>query len=82
MRKILLATAASLAVVTAVGLYSDRANAMALATPNGLRAAAESTDLAQEVRWVCRYNQWTGRRHCWWEPRHRRHWRYRHWRRW
>jgi hypothetical protein len=78
MRKILLAAGASIALVSATGLVASRADAMTLTTPSGVRSAAASTDLAQDVRWVCRYNWWSGRRHCWWEPR-RRHWRYRHW---
>jgi hypothetical protein len=79
MRRILLATIAAAAVVSAIGLTAGPANALTSTAPTGLREAIDSTDLAANVRWVCRYN-WQGRRHCWWEPpRHRRHWRHRHW---
>jgi len=78
MRKILVAAAASAAIVTTAGLVVDRADAMTLTAQSGVQAAADSTNLAQDVRWVCRYH-WNGRRSCWWEPSHRRSWRYRHW---
>jgi hypothetical protein len=75
MRKFLLATAAALAIVSAVGLGAGQTNAMTSTTPSGLREAIDNTNLTDNVRWVCRYN-WNGRRHCWWESP-RRHWRYR-----
>lgn len=78
MRKILLAATASVALVSAFGSLSDRADAMSLNTQTAVREAAEGTNLTQDVRWVCRYNAW-GRRHCWWEPRWRRHWRHGRW---
>ena len=56
MRKILVAAAASVAILLAIGLVADRANAMTLTTPSGVRAAIDSTNLAQDVRWVCRYH--------------------------
>ena len=76
MRKILLAAAASIAVISAPGLLADRADALTLPSQNTVRDAADSTNLAaQNVRWVCRYGYY-GRR-CWWEPGYRRYWRYR-----
>ena len=78
MRKALLATATTAAIVSAVGLMSGSANALTQTAPSGLREAVDSTNLAKDVRWVCRYN-WNGRRHCWWQPSHyrQRHWRHR-----
>ena len=76
MRRILLAMTAAVAVLSVAG----RADAMTLTAPNGLRAAIDSTNLAEEVRWVCRYN-WDGRRTCWWQPTHYRQ-PYRRYRRW
>jgi hypothetical protein len=80
MRRILLATATAVAVISAVGLDVRRADAMTLAAPIGLRAAIDSTNLAENVRWVCRYH-WNGRRSCWWEPGYyrQRYWRHRRW---
>ena len=75
MRKVVLTVAASAALVCAVGLGADRANAITLTSPNGVRDAAQNTNLAQDVRWVCRYNRW-GHRHCWWQPGYYR-WGYR-----
>ena len=76
MRRILLALTAAVAVLSVAG----RADAMTLTAPNGLRAAIDSTNLAEEARWVCRYN-WDGRRTCWWQPvRYRQP--YRRYRRW
>ena len=63
MRKILLAVAA--AGISASGLFAGGANAMAIMSPNDMRAAAETTDLIQDVGWVCRYRDWGGRR-CFW----------------
>jgi hypothetical protein len=78
MRRIFLATAASVAVLSAAGLVADRAAAMTLPTQGSMRAAIDSMNLMENVRWVCR-THWNGRRSCWWQPsyyRHR-HWRYR-----
>lgn len=74
MRKILLAAAATLAITTAAGLFSGSANAVTQSAPSAVREAADTVNLAQNVRWVCRYNYY-GRRHCWWQPG----WRHRHW---
>lgn len=72
MRRILLATVATATIFSAVGLISGGANALTQTAPSALREAADSTNLAQDVRWVCRSNYY-GRRHCWWEPGYRRH---------
>ena len=68
MRKILLAGAATAAVISAAGLYAGSANAVTLPTAqNSVRDAADNANgnLKQDVRWVCRYGYY-GRRHCWW----------------
>lgn len=79
MRKYIIA-AAAIALLSSTGLVTQNAQAMTLAAPGGVRAAAEGTDLVQEARWVCRY-YWNGRR-CWWEPNHRRWWWRHHRHRW
>jgi len=77
MRKILLGTAATLAIASAAGLYSGSANAVTQSAPSAVREAADSTNLAQDVRWVCHYGYY-GRR-CWWDGYRGRYWRHRHW---
>jgi hypothetical protein len=78
MRKILLGTAAIIIIISAAEVFTGSANALTQSAPSALREAADSTNLAQDVRWVCRHH-WNGRRSCWWEPSRRgRHWR-RHW---
>ena len=78
MRRILLAAAATAAVLSAPGLLADRADALTLPSQQAVRDAADSTQLTPDnVRWVCRWGYY-GRR-CWWEPGWRRHhWRYRY----
>ena len=71
MRKILLGTAATVAIISAAALCSGSANAVTQTAPSAVREAADSTNLTQDVRWVCRYGYY-GRRHCWWEPGYRR----------
>jgi hypothetical protein len=78
MRRTLLATAAALAVISANGLLAGRAEAVTAAAPSAVRDAADSTNLIQNVRWVCRYGYY-GRRHCSWAPGYYRYGRYRHW---
>jgi len=86
MRRIVLATATTIAVLAAATLAPGRAEAMALSTPAGIRAAIDDTSLAQDVAyvcrrvWVCGYYGCSWQRSCYWTDR--RHWRrYRHWRR-
>ena len=80
MRKIVLAVAATAALIAAPGLFAGKADALTLPSASTIREAADSTNLnAQNVRWVCRWGYY-GRR-CWWEPGYgyyRRHWRYRY----
>lgn len=84
MRPTILATAATLAVLTATtALAPNRAEAMALSTPAGIRAAIDDTGLAQDVAYICRRVWRCGpygcgwRRVCYWT---RPYWRHRHWR--
>lgn len=75
MRRILLGAAATMAIISAAGVFTGSANALTQSAPSAVREAADSTNLAQDVRWVCRGGYY-GRRHCWWEPGYRgRHWR-------
>lgn len=70
MRKIVFAAAASVAILSAAALVTDRAHAVTLPTAqNSLSDAADSANLKQDVRWVCSYSY--GRRHCWWAPGYR-----------
>jgi hypothetical protein len=90
MRRIIFATAATLAIVAAGSLAPNRAEAMTFTTPAGVQAAIDGNTLVQEVAYVCRRVWRCGpygcgwRRHCWWTGRpywRGRHWRG-HWRRW
>ena len=71
MRKSLLTIAATATILSAGTLVADRADAMTLTASSGMRAAIDSANLTQDVRWVCRYH-WGGRRSCWWEPSYSR----------
>jgi len=76
MRRTHLATAAALAVVSTTALLTGSAQAVTPAAPAAaMRDAADSTNLIQNVRWVCRWGYY-GRRHCWWVPSHYRRWHY------
>ena len=84
MRRMILAAAASLAVLAAGTLAPGRADAMAISTPAGIRAAVDSTSLAQDAAYVCSrvwgYRGW--RRSCYWTgPRYsaRPYWRSPYW---
>lgn len=92
MRRTILATAVTLAVIAAGSLAPGRAEAMALSTPAGIQAAIDDTSLAQDVAYVCNRVWRCGpygcgwRRACYWTGGGpywgHRHWRHRHWRRW
>jgi hypothetical protein len=56
--------AAAVAAVSATALFAGNANAIT-AAPDGVRAAADATVLTQDVRWVCRFGYYGGRR-CFW----------------
>jgi hypothetical protein len=94
MRRIVLALAATLAILVAGSLAPNRAEAMAVSTPAGIAAAVDAAGLAQDVAYVCRRVWRCGpygcgwRRACWWSgPRYygprryyrHRYYRYRHW---
>lgn len=72
MRRIVLATAATLALLVAGSLAPGRAEAMTISTPAGIAAAVDATGLAQDVAYVCRRVWRCGpygcgwRRSCWW----------------
>lgn len=72
MRRIVLATAATLVLLAAGSLAPGRAEAMTVSTPAGIAAAVDTTALAQNVAYVCRRVWRCGpygcgwRRVCWW----------------
>jgi len=74
MRRTLLVIAATVAVVSTGSLVTDRADAMTLSAPAGLRAAIADTGLTDQIAYVCR-NVWRcgsygcgWRRACYWRP--------------
>src|SRR5215813_5982872 len=54
MRRIVLATAATFAILTAGSLAPNRVGAMTVTIPTGLQAAIETTTLLEDVAVVCR----------------------------
>ena len=74
MRKLLLVFAAAVIVLALGFLPSNRAEAITLGTPAGIRAAIEATDLFDQVYYVCRpvwrcgYYGCGWQRVCWWRP--------------
>jgi hypothetical protein len=85
MRRIILTTAATLAILAAGALVPNRADAMTVTMPVGIHKAIDGTNLAQDIAYVCRRVWRCGpwgcgwRRACWWTgPRYYRyHRRYR-----
>jgi hypothetical protein len=83
MRRIVLATAVTLALLTAAAFNPGRAEAMALSTPAGIQAAIDDTSLAKDVAyicnrvWRCGYYGCGWRRACYWTGG--RYWGHRHW---
>jgi len=72
MRRLVLATAATLAILAAGSFTPNRAEAMTVTTPTGLQAAIEDTTLLQDVAVACRrvwrcgpYGGCGYRRVCW-----------------
>jgi hypothetical protein len=91
MRRIVLTTAATLAILAA-GSITNRADAMPVPMPAGIAKAIEGTNLAEDVAYVCRRVWRCGswgcgwRRRCWWSGprypypyRYRYGYRYRYW---
>jgi hypothetical protein len=72
MRRIVLAAAATLALLVAGSFAPNRAEAITVTTSTGLAAALEGGNLAQDVAYVCRRVHRCGpygcgwRRVCWW----------------
>lgn len=72
MRRIVLATAATFALLAAGALAPGRAEAMTISTPAGIAAAVDATGHTQDVAYVCRRVWRCGpygcgwRRACWW----------------
>jgi hypothetical protein len=72
MRRIILATAATLTLLAAGPFAPARTEAMTITTPTGLMSAIDGTSLAQDVAYVCRRVRRCGpngciwRRVCWW----------------
>ena len=54
MRRIVLAAAATLALLVAGSFVPNRAEAMTVTTPSGLMAAIDGTNLAENIAYVCR----------------------------
>ena|SRR5262245_28166710 len=54
MRRIVLATAATFAILTAGSLAPNRVGAMTVTIPTGLQAAIDTTTLLEDVAVVCR----------------------------
>ena len=72
MRRIVLAAAATLALLVAGSFAPNRTEAMTVTTPSGLMAAIDGTNLAESIAYVCRRVWRCGpygcgwRRACWW----------------
>lgn len=66
MRTYLLALFAAAAVIVSGAILPGPANAMALSTPAGIAAAADSTSLAENVAYVCRRVRVCGPYGCTW----------------
>src|SRR5262245_17604887 len=72
MRRIVLATAATLTILAVGSLVPNRAEAMTVAGPSGLEAAIDDTSLIQDVAcrrvWRCGTYGCGWRRICWGGP--------------
>ena len=73
MRRAILATAATLAILAAGSLVPNRAEAMTVTTPAGIQAAIKDSSLVQDVAcrrvWRCGpYGRCAWRRVCWGGP--------------
>lgn len=69
MRRLILATVATLSLFAAGPLVPDRAEAMTIAPPAGIQAALADRNLAQEVAYVCRRVWRCGPYGCGWRQR-------------
>jgi hypothetical protein len=79
MRRIILATAATLAFASLATFAPGPAEA-AVSAPSGIATAIDGTKLVEDAAYVCRRYRVCGRYSCWW--RKRCHWvrPYRYWR--
>ena len=68
MRRIVLTTAATLAILAA-GSITNRADAMTVAMPAGIAKAIDGSSLAQDVAYVCRRVWRCGPWGCGWRRR-------------
>jgi len=72
MRRTILATAATFAILAAGSLVPNRAEAMTVTTPTGIRAAIQDSNLVQDVAcrrvWRCGPHGCAWRRVCWSGP--------------
>jgi len=84
MRTFLLSLTAATALVSAVSVAPQRANAMTVNAASAIQAATEDSSLVQDVAYVCRHRYYRSGRVCFWTgPRYRGYHGYRRgWRRW
>lgn len=72
MRRTILATAATFAILAAGSLFPNRAEAMTVTTPTGIRAAIQDSNLVQDIAcrrvWRCGPHGCAWRRVCWGGP--------------
>lgn len=66
MRRLVLAVAATLALLAMGSLAPNRAEAMPVSTPAGIAAAVDAAGLAQDVAYVCRRAWRCGPYGCGW----------------
>ena len=69
MRRLILATVATLSLFAAGSLVPDRAEAMTVTTPAGIRAVLDHSTLAQDVAYNCRRVWRCGLYGCGWRQR-------------
>jgi predicted RNA-binding Zn ribbon-like protein len=85
MRRIILATAVTLALASAGMLAPGRAEAMTLPAPADLAVAIDGTNLVQDAAYVCRRVRHCGpngcswHKSCYWTGRLHRYWRHGRW---
>ena len=66
MRRTVLATAATLAILVVGSLVPNRAEAMTVTTPIGIQAATDGTNLVQDIALVCQQRWRCGPYGCGW----------------
>ena len=68
MRRVVLATAATLAILAASSFAPNRAEAMTVTTPAGLQAVVDGNTLLEDVAVACRRAWRCGPWGCGWRP--------------